>query len=176
MLWIVRSTEFPRPSAGCSWPALPAGLGVSGFWVGRLLDQSRQIGTAAADDPAKQNRVAPRGDCARRQWRSCCSAIRPASSRRRCESLQRRAFPHSPLSTRLRRRGNNSFEPVLWSAMGLLGMVSGSAVRLHRCVEFRPAVWRLLCREAFHRVMVPSPSFSVASAMPTGGTGKRSGP
>jgi hypothetical protein len=31
------------------------------------------------------------------------------------------------------------------------------------------AVWRL-CREAFHRVMAPSPSFTVVSAMPTGGT------
>ena len=37
------------------------------------------------------------------------------------------------------------------------------------------AVCRLLCREAFHRVMAPSLSFSVAFGNAHRGTGKRSG-
>jgi hypothetical protein len=41
-------TPVSRPSAGCSWPALPAGFGISRFWVRRLLDQRGGIGTASA--------------------------------------------------------------------------------------------------------------------------------
>ena len=57
-----RSNEFPRPSAGCSWPALPAGFGISGFWVGRLLCESPQ--SVRRRQPVTRHRVAGSGESA----------------------------------------------------------------------------------------------------------------
>ena len=135
----------------------------SGF--GRLLDQSRQIGTAAACDPAKQNRVAPRGDCARRQWRCCCSAIRP---HRRDEGVNHFSAGHF-LTHHSQPDCGGEGTPRLSPCFGRLwGSRGWSPGPQSISPNSDAAVWRLLCREAFHRVMAPSPSFSVASAIPTG--------
>jgi hypothetical protein len=75
-------------------------------------------------------------------------------SRRRFEPLQRRVFPHSPLSNLTAATRNTSFEPVLWSAIGSRGW-SPSPQSISP--DSKSAVWRLLCREAFHRVLAPPP-------------------
>jgi hypothetical protein len=122
--------SFPSPP-GWMFTARPyrRALAFLGSGFGRLLDQSRQIGTAAACDPAKRNRVAPRGDCVRR-WRCCCSAIR---LHRRDEGVNHFSAAH--FLTRHSRsdcggEGTPRLSPLLWSAMGLPGMVFGSAVHL----------------------------------------------
>jgi hypothetical protein len=57
MVRLSRATPFPG-LAGCSWPALPAGLSISGFWVGRLLNQ-RGDSPPVTGEAATPLRVAP---------------------------------------------------------------------------------------------------------------------
>ena len=80
-------------------------------------------------DPDRRTRVAPRAQVSR-QWRCCCSAIRP---HRRDEGVNHFSAGH--FLTRHSQpdcggEGTPRLSPLLWSAMGLPGMVSGSAVHL----------------------------------------------
>ena len=58
MLLIARSQQFPRPSAGCSWPALPAGFGISRVLGSAAPQSARRKSAPRRCEPARRNRVA----------------------------------------------------------------------------------------------------------------------
>jgi hypothetical protein len=150
-----------RPSGG-PWRFL-------GFWCG---SSSISRGRSAPRQPATlPNRLASLQEvnCARRQRRCCCSAVRP---HRRDEGVNHFSAGHfltHHSQPDCGGEGTPRLSPLLWSAMGLPGMVFGSAVHLF---QFRRSSCGNCCAvKHFIGPWLPSPPFSVVSAMPTGGTG-----
>ena len=104
-------------------PPLSAGLGVSGFWFGRLLISR---GRSAPRQPA----TLPNGIASLQGRLRACAANRP---HRRDEGVNHFSAGHfltHHSQPDCGGEGTPRLSPLLWSAMGLPGMVSGSAVHL----------------------------------------------
>ena len=148
------SNHFRRPNRSVSSRSRATAGGAS---------DSDTSQAAAACDPAKQTRVAPRGDCAKP-----CLRHPAASSHEGVNHFSAGHFLTRHSQPDCGGEGTPRLSPCFGRLWGSRGWSPGPQ---SISPNSDAAVSRLLCREAFHRVMAPSPSFSVASAMPTGGTG-----